>query len=102
MDDGVMRAIRSVREHFAVDEVIVFGSHGRGDAGPESDVDVLVVCHEPPDDPFEFSYEIRRYLHDQLDLALDVVVSSKDRFEIRRSQPWTIEHVAATEGVLVS
>ena len=52
-------------------------------------------------DPFDLAYQIRRRLHDQLELALDVVVTSKELFEERIRQPWTVEHVAHTERVAV-
>jgi predicted nucleotidyltransferase len=39
-----IRAIASqIGDAFDVERVILFGSHGRGQAGPDSDVDLLVV-----------------------------------------------------------
>ncbi|MAE69956.1 MAG: hypothetical protein CME06_05755 [Gemmatimonadetes bacterium] len=34
---------RRIVEQFDPDRIIIFGSHARGTAGPESDVDLLVV-----------------------------------------------------------
>ena len=47
-----------VGERLHVDQVIVFGSRARGHAGPESDLDVLVVTEEPiTDGVFSFLSE---------------------------------------------
>ena len=35
--------VRRIVEHFHPDQVILFGSYARGKAGPDSDVDLLVV-----------------------------------------------------------
>jgi predicted nucleotidyltransferase len=69
--------------------------------GPTADIDLLVVFRETVEDPFEAAYQVRKSLHDKLDLALDVIVTSKEMFDRRHTQPWTIEHVASTEGVAV-
>lgn len=43
--------LNSVVAHFAPQRVILFGSRARGEAGPESDVDLLVVLDDdvPPE-----------------------------------------------------
>ena len=101
MDDRIKDIMASIRDEFLVEAICIFGSHSRGDDSPESDVDVLVVSSEGFKDPFELSYKIRRFLHTKLDRALDVIVSIKEQFSERRNQPWTVEHVAYTEGVAV-
>jgi predicted nucleotidyltransferase len=101
MDDRLIEVLRSIRNEFDVESVYVFGSHGRGEATPESDVDILVVCSQVPDDPFELIYAIRHHLHERLDLAIDVILTSRERFAIRHGQSWTMEYIAFTEGIAV-
>jgi predicted nucleotidyltransferase len=47
MDNSTEQAIEAMVqrlvEHFAPDQIILFGSHARGTATPDSDVDLLVV-----------------------------------------------------------
>jgi predicted nucleotidyltransferase/transposase len=42
-------AVRSIVSEYHPSRVILFGSRARGDAGPDSDVDLLVVFDEVPD-----------------------------------------------------
>lgn len=39
----IQEMIRRIVEGFSPDKVILFGSHARGTAGPDSDVDLLVI-----------------------------------------------------------
>ena len=39
----IRRMVRRIVDRFHPEQVILFGSHARGDAGPDSDVDLLVV-----------------------------------------------------------
>lgn len=95
------QVLQSLRDAFPVEAIYVFGSYGRGDEGPESDLDLLVVYSTPPRDVFDAAYRIRRHIHERLDIAVDVVVTTRDQFERRRHQTWTIEHTAQEEGVAV-
>ncbi len=60
--------------------MIVFGSRGRGDAGPNSDLDLLVI--EPGDvvERRAESARLRRRLRG-LGVALDLIVVSKQQAE---------------------
>ena len=39
----IRRMVRRLVKQFDPDQIILFGSHARGDAGPDSDIDLLVV-----------------------------------------------------------
>lgn len=101
MRTELQQTLRSLKDAFPVESIYVFGSYARGDERPESDLDLLVVYSTPPEDVFEAAYQIRRHIHERLDIAVDVVVTTSDRFERRRHQNWTIEHTAQEEGVAV-
>jgi predicted nucleotidyltransferase len=90
----------SVVRWFDPQRVILFGSRARGDAGPDSDIDLLVVVDD--DTPGERLgwrgvYEARRSFHE----AVDILPLRRRRFDERRgvvgSLPWTIDK----EGVVV-
>jgi uncharacterized protein len=88
-------AHRIVRR-FRPEKVILFGSHATGRAGPDSDVDLLVVmpltasktAHE-----LEIRAALRAY-----PTAMDVIVTTPEGFAWRRTVPGTIERSAARSG----
>jgi predicted nucleotidyltransferase len=92
----IARMVQRIAERFRPEQVILFGSHARGEAGPDSDVDLLVVM------PFEGTARdkalaIRQALHDIL-VPLDVIVTSPEDFAWRKDVIGTIEWPAAREG----
>ncbi len=66
-------------EKFAVRKLDVFGSLARGDAGPKSDVDLLVEFNEPSDDLSKRFFGLLHYLEDSLGTRVDLLTSSRLR-----------------------
>ena len=90
------RIVKRIVKKFHPERVILFGSHARGDAGSDSDVDLLVIMD------FEGTVrdkelEIRQALHDIL-VPLDVIVTRPVDFAWRKEVVGTIEWSAAREG----
>jgi predicted nucleotidyltransferase len=88
--------VRRIVSRFHPETIILFGSHARGDAGPDSDVDLLVVM------PFlgsklEKQLEIRLALRN-IHIPKDIVVTTPEEFQWRKEIPGTIERPAAREG----
>jgi predicted nucleotidyltransferase len=77
-------------------QVILFGSHARGDAGDRSDVDILVIKPEVENAGLE-AVRLMRELRD-LRLPLEVVVVSGSDVEDWRSVRGSLVHAAITEG----
>ena len=77
-------------------QIILFGSHSRGDAHPQSDVDLLVVFAELADKR-KTAVDIRRTLAD-LPVAKDILVTTPE--ELARQRDWvgTVLRVAQQEG----
>ncbi len=80
-------------------QIILFGSHARGTAGPDSDVDLLVVMPEPVDKR-ETAVQIREALSDSL-LPKDIIVSSPDEIAERGDMAGTILRPALREGKIL-
>jgi len=90
------RMVRRIVRRFAPERIILFGSHARGEATADSDVDLLVVM-PVAGSKREKRLEIRLALHD-IRLAKDIVVSTPEDFVWRRNTVGTIEYPATREG----
>jgi predicted nucleotidyltransferase len=88
--------VRRIVKQFNPDQIILFGSHARGDAGPDSDVDLLVVMPVAGSKRRK-AVEIGVALHD-IPVAKDIIISTPEDFAWRKDLVGTIEHPAASEG----
>lgn len=96
---AISEMVRRIVEKFDPEKIILFGSHARGDATPDSDVDLLVVM--PVEGrKIDKVVEIREALHD-IHVPKDVVVTVPEDFEWRREIAGTIERPADREGKLL-
>ena len=43
VQEKIQEMVRRIAARFEPDRIVLFGSHARGDAGPDSDVDLLVI-----------------------------------------------------------
>jgi uncharacterized protein len=90
------RMVRRIVGLFRPERIILFGSHARGEANADSDIDLLIVL------PFKGSkrqkmVEIAVALHD-IPVSKDIVVCTPEEFAWRKDVIGTIEHPAAIEG----
>ncbi len=88
--------VRRIVKLFDPERIILFGSYARGTAGPDSDVDLLVVL-PVSGSKREKQIEIGLAL-DRFNVPVDVIVTTPEEFAWRREIPGTIERPAAREG----
>ncbi len=100
-DDPVLaEAVRRLVEAYQPDRVYLFGSVARGDAGPDSDYDLLAVM--PDDAPLERrrgrpAYEALR----GTGTAADVLVCTRSYLEDRRTLKASLPGTVLREGRLL-
>ena len=93
---AIRAMVRRIVEQFGPERIILFGSHARGEGGPDSDVDLLIVM--PVRAPkHEEEIRIGVALHD-FPFPKDIVISTPEEFAWRKEIVGTIEYPAVREG----
>lgn len=95
----IQKMVDRIVEQFHPEQIILFGSHARGGAGPDSDVDLLVVM-PVAGSKREKMVEIGLALHD-IPMPKDILISTPEEFAWRKEVVGTIEHPAAREGAVL-
>jgi predicted nucleotidyltransferase len=88
---------RRLAQQFDPEQIILFGSHARGTAGPDSDVDLLVVMPVTRKRKAALEVAMGVALHEFL-VAKDIIVVSPEEVERYRHIPGTIVRPALLEG----
>ncbi|MEB3758475.1 MAG: nucleotidyltransferase domain-containing protein [Desulfurococcales archaeon] len=107
VDRDVLETIKHIileeanRLGIEVDKIILFGSRARGDAGEDSDYDILVVIKGDADRRVRrlLSTRVSSRVARQLLVPMDIIITTKDRWRQYSSVVGTIEEVAAGEGI---
>jgi predicted nucleotidyltransferase len=100
-DDVIEQAGRTLAEEAAAPaRVFLFGSHARGDATEDSDLDFLVV--ERGVQPSAQEMVRLRDALPPLGVPVDVIVMSDDLVRRRRDVPGSLVYTALREGRLVA
>ena len=97
--EEIKKMVELIVERFHPEKVILFGSHARGEAGPDSDVDLLVVM-PVRGSRREKAVQIGVALQD-IRVAKDIIVTTPENFEWRKGVPGTIERPADREGMVL-
>ena len=79
--------------------ILLFGSHARGDARPDSDVDLLVVLPEVADKR-EAAIQIRRALR-EFPVCKDIIVTTPEEITRRGDLVGTVLRPALGEGAVL-
>jgi predicted nucleotidyltransferase len=90
---------RSIVEISDPDQIILFGSYARGDFGPDSDLDLLII-KDQVSSPREEAARIYRALAHML-ISVDVVVVSKAYVQRYKDIIGTVVRPALREGKVI-
>lgn len=84
------------------EKIILFGSHARGDAGLESDLDFLVVWHNPfMQNNREKAIHLRRLLSRLVHVPMDLIVMTPEQYQEATSDPRTFTSLISREGKVI-
>jgi uncharacterized protein len=96
IQDVITEMVRRIVMRFNPERVILFGSHARGAAGPDSDVDLLVVMHSKGSKRAQ-AVEIYGLLAG-MGVSKDVIIVTPDEFEAYCDAPRTVIRTARKAG----
>lgn len=101
LEEWLPEAVERIVESFDPLKVILFGSLARGEAGYDSDVDLLVVFeHVEWENKRELTVDIRRAIAD-VPIPVDVIVTDVDEIDRRGHIVGTVLRPALREGKVV-
>lgn len=96
-DEEIIRTIVDrITEAIHPQKIILFGSWARGERGPHSDIDILVIHESPQPRPQRYA-QVRR-LFWGLGLPMDILVYTPEEFAHYQSVPGSFTHTIAQEG----
>lgn len=98
-DEAVAIMVERIVSRFGPEKIILFGSRARGDARPDSDVDILVVL-PVCDDRKAITLSMMRAVAD-LPIGKDIVVTCRRELETRGKLASTVLYPAMREGKVV-
>jgi predicted nucleotidyltransferase len=96
---AIVSIARRLAQQFQPERIILFGSHARGDAGPDSDIDLLVIIalENPRRDKASLELAMRLAVHD-IKYPKDIIVVTPQEVERQRGLPGTLVNPALLEG----
>lgn len=87
-----------LKRHLHAEAIYLFGSHARGEAGPDSDLDIAVVVPEAAESRYRRSVLARSLVGD-IHVPKDIVVFTCAEWEAERSIVCSLVDTIEREGV---
>ncbi len=92
--------VQRVVEAAQPDKIILFGSAARGEMGPNSDIDLIMVIKSGKFDHWRLLMKIYRHLRGDL-AAVDVVLATPEDIHLYGDSPYLVFYPALREGRVV-
>jgi predicted nucleotidyltransferase len=90
------KMVKRLVDRFDPEQIILFGSHARGTAGPDSDIDLLVIMPVTGSKRAK-QIEMRVALHD-IHVPKDIILATPEQVAQQRNIVGTIIRPALQEG----
>lgn len=95
-DDSLQRIVQVITTHLSPRRVILFGSYARGEASPDSDVDLFVELDPPL--PARGRSSLVKALFDPYPCPMDIVVYSPQEVAYWKQAPASLVASVLREG----
>jgi uncharacterized protein len=99
-DPALAEIVHRLVEAFQPERVFLFGSRARGDAGPDSDYDLMVVVSDTNEPGYRLAQRAHSLLWDA-GTAADILVWSNERFQSRAHLQASLPATILREGQLL-
>jgi predicted nucleotidyltransferase len=94
------KLLQVLKAHFHPTKIFLFGSRAKGSARADSDYDLLLVVEDSRSSRLERMQEASGLMiQNQIFLPADIIVYTKEEFDLRRELFGSVAEAAATEGV---
>ncbi len=94
IDKATMQAVAQlIAQKFGPEQIVLFGSLARGNAGSHSDIDLIVVLQSHVDWP-KHGNPIRLAIGEKFVLPVDVIVSTPEHLSEQRKNPYSFVHTS--------
>lgn len=98
-DPTLAEIVRRLVHEFHPMRIFLFGSRARGDAGGNSDYDILVVVPATAEVPnYRLVQRAHRYTLQGIPAPVDIVIISESQFDAKKTVIGTIPESAIHEG----
>jgi len=97
--EKINEMVRRIVKRFDPERIILFGSHAKGTAGSDSDVDLLIIM-PVSGSKREKQIEIGVALHD-IRIPMDIIVATPEEVERRKNLIGTIIRPALRKGEVI-
>ena len=92
VDKATIQAVAQlIAQKFDPEQIILFGSHARGNAGSHSDIDLVL---KSLDDWPKRANPIRLAIGEKFVLPVDVIVTTPEHLSEQRKNPYSFVHTA--------
>src|SRR4051812_24822148 len=97
-DPTLAEIVRRLVGEFQPKRIILFGSRARGESGPGSDYDLLIVISVPQEPGYRLAQRAHSSALKGVKAPVDVIVISEKDFEERKTVIGSLSETAVHEG----
>ncbi|MDR1452487.1 MAG: nucleotidyltransferase domain-containing protein [Candidatus Margulisbacteria bacterium] len=101
LKDELNAIVKIFSDSELVSKVFLFGSLARGEATPDSDIDLCALTIKSDQRPLDIAIELRKKLYSVQKRPLDLLAFEQTRFEKDAERATSFAHLIKNEGVVL-
>jgi predicted nucleotidyltransferase len=101
LPDDIKDFLKQLHEVAQDSTMYLFGSYARGTAGPDSDVDILLIDRKVPTQRTGRIGDLRALMRGKIKRPYDLLVTDVSEIERRKNDRWWVGYKAVHEGIKI-